>query len=157
MKTGVALVIAVIAASLIAWNWGALNAAEETPENLEQRIDQSSTATQAEMLEHVPKIVKLEYKIQESDPPSLVVTAYGEVPTAGWKQVQLLRRIYVKPPSNGIWEYDLLAQRPGGMAAQVISYVKATNTWSEYDESIQGIRVYGVGEGVHEVKFDEAK
>ncbi len=96
--------------------------------------------------------------IQTSFPPNLQITAYGEVPTGGWSKVQLLRRQYVKPPSDGIWEYDLIALRPTGAAAQVKSKVRASNTWRNYDQAIKGVRIFGIGRGVKELKFeDQAK
>lgn len=115
--------------------------------------EQAATATQDETLQRVPVIKKVEYAIQTSLPPNLLITAHGEVPTTGWSNVQLLRRVYVTPPSDGIWEYDLFALPPSGPAAQVITKVQASNTWKDYDQSIKGVRIYGVGKGVKEIKI----
>lgn len=129
-------------------------AAQETEADVStEEVDEAATASDEETLEHVPKIIKIDHVILESEPPSLLITAYGKVPTGGWKQVQLMRRIYVNPPSDGIWEYDLLAKRPTGPVIQVETLVKASNQWKDYDKSIKGVRVYGIGRGAKEIKI----
>ena len=150
MKT-VSMVIGVLFA-LAVWATFASTACAQEEETAELKIDEASKAAEADILQHVPTILKIDVQIQESDPPNLVVTAIGQVPSGGWKQVQLIRRIYVKPPADGIWEYDLLAQKPSGVATTVMTPVGAKNTWKAYDTSIKGVRVYGIGRGVKEAK-----
>jgi hypothetical protein len=99
----------------------------------------------------VEKIVDVKYFEQESDPPNLVVTVTGEVPTAGYQHPTLRRATYVAPPADGVQEYFLEATPPAGNAPQVISRVKATNTWKGVGINtswLKGIRVYGAGDGV---------
>ncbi len=99
----------------------------------------------------VAKILDVEYVEEEIKPPNLVVTATGEVPTAGYQKPTLERVTYVVPPSDGIQDYFLRATPPSGVAAQVISKVKATDTWKGYTEKapwIKGIRVHGASDGV---------
>ena len=104
----------------------------------------------------VPVILKIDYSIQKSLPPTLVVTATGQVPTLGWTNATLHRRIYIVPPADGIWEYDLHATPPSGGAGQVISTIKATNRWHDYNTAVvKGVRIYGDGPGVKEVLFGE--
>jgi len=104
----------------------------------------------------IGKILKVDYTIQKKIPPNLLVTAIGQVPTAGYTKVQLVRVIYVTPPQDGIQDYILFAVPPSGPAAQVISDVEATNQWEAYDREarwIKGFRVHGVGDGVFLMKF----
>lgn len=99
----------------------------------------------------VAKILDVAYVEQEINPPNLVVTATGEVPTAGYSKATLERVTYVAPPADGIQDYFLRATPPSGVAAQVVSRVKASNTWKGYRENapwIKGIRVHGADEGV---------
>jgi hypothetical protein len=151
------LIVALGAAVIVSFAGRLSGAADKNSdaENADQKIDESSVASEDETLEHVPIIVKIEHEIQTSDPPNLVITAYGKVPTGGWKQVQLLRRIYVNPPSDGIWEYDMLALPPSGPATQVETLVRAKNQWKAYDQTIKGVRVYGVRSGIKEVLFSK--
>lgn len=156
MKQSLAwMLVVLLAASLTSFGGRPRSAAaQETDVDVStEEIDETATASEEETLEHVPTIVKIDYAIQESEPPNLLITAYGKVPTGGWKQVQLLRRVYVKPPSDGIWEYDLLAKRPTGPVIQVETLVKASNRWKAFDKSIKGVRVYGVDRGVKEIKI----
>src|SRR5687768_13384247 len=70
------------------------------------------------VLKRVPQITDVTFELQTTEPPNLVVTAHGQVPTGGWTDVQLIRRVYEKEPADGIWEYDLLARPPAGLATQ---------------------------------------
>lgn len=42
------------------------------------------------------------------------VSALGTVPTSGWSGIALSPVYYVKPPSDGIWDFDLVADPPSG-------------------------------------------
>ena len=99
----------------------------------------------------VTKILKVDLVEQQSEPPSLVVTATGQVPTGGYSNVKLLRAVYATAPNDGIQDYFLLAERPDGIAAQVVSKVKASDTWKAYTKEapgLKGIRVHGMAGGV---------
>jgi hypothetical protein len=109
-------------------------------------------------LRRVANILDVKHAVQTTQPPNLVVTAIGEVPTGGWHDVHLIRREYVTEPADGIWEYDLLAKPPDGPATQVISQVKASDLWQKIDPNkIKGVRVFGSGEGVKTVMFGKKK
>lgn len=99
----------------------------------------------------VTTILSVDYAIQESFPPTLVVTAVGQVPTGGWSGAKLTRRTYAKPPTDGIYEYDLTAVPPDGFATQVISKVTAKDNWKDPPKGLKAIKVHGVGKGVKTV------
>lgn len=108
----------------------------------------------------VKNILKVEYKVQKSYPPNLVVTAIGEVPTGGFDKVKLVRATYATPPKDGIQDYTLFAEPPSGPAIQVISQVEATDRWKGYNKEapwIKGIRVHGVDGGVVVKMFPKPK
>src|SRR5689334_11380712 len=96
------------------------------------------------LIRRVPIINDVKYELQTSEPPNLVVTVEGTVPTGGWTEVQLVRRIYETEPVDGIWEYDLLAKPPSGPATQALTKVKASDTWEKIDpqKKLKGLRVY---------------
>lgn len=101
----------------------------------------------------VKKILKVEFAVETIDPPNLIVTVTGQVPTGGYdkNKVNLVRVAYVTPPADGIQDYVLFAVPPSGFATQVISEVKAGNRWKGYAKEapwIKGIRVHGADEGV---------
>ena len=107
----------------------------------------------------VGKILSVEYDIEKSNPPNLVVRATGQVPTSGYRDEQLVRAVYTKAPADGIQDYYLMATPPNGPAATVLSVVKGKNRWNAYtDEApwLMGIRVHGIGDGVVLVHFDKS-
>jgi hypothetical protein len=90
---------------------------------------------------HVPVVKKV--ALQYDGVASITVTANGEVPTGGYTNVVLVQRVYVKPPADGIWEFDMFACKPSGIVIQVITPVSATIKWEGPPRSLKGIRVYG--------------
>jgi hypothetical protein len=90
----------------------------------------------------------------DKDKKKLTVTAVGQVPTGGWKDAKLTPRATKEAPKDGIYEYDLTAVRPEGIATQVISKVKASHTWENPPKDMKGIKVYGSTEA-KTVKFDK--
>ena len=109
------------------------------------------------MMERVLRVKVVCFVIERSDPPNLIVTAEGEVTTGGWTEAQLLRREYVRGPTeDDLWEYDLIAKPPDGPVTQQIGTVKASHRWEGFNEpSVRGVRVFGVGRGAKEVRFTE--
>jgi hypothetical protein len=102
--------------------------------------------------EVVKKVLSVDTKLEVTKPPVLIVTAVGEVPTGGWTGARLTRRTYIKPPADGVYEYDLTAVPPTGAATQAISKVKAKDEWKDPPEGVKGVKVYGVGDGIKAVQ-----
>ncbi len=92
-------------------------------------------------LVHVPVIKEIQIKYDGTK--SIEITASGEVPTSGYKNHVLKRRVYVIAPADGIWEYDLYTCKPGGIVAQVVTAVSAKDKWESPPRSLKGIRVFG--------------
>jgi hypothetical protein len=93
----------------------------------------------------VPKVISAKLALAKG---SLTVTAVGEVRTAGYTKPTLTRVTYIKQPDDGIQDYTFEAVPPDGVAAQVISEVKASDTWESLPDWVRGVRIHGVGEGV---------
>jgi hypothetical protein len=115
-------------------------------------LDDRSTP-ETERLQHVPEILSVEAQVLQRNPPTLVVTAVGQTPTTGWTNVQLVRRIYVTAPADGMWEYDLLGVKPTRVVAPTLQQFKRRNNWDDFDKTTKGIRVYGIGQGVKEIRL----
>jgi hypothetical protein len=60
------------------------------------------------------------YFMYKTNPPILVISAVGTVPTSGWKNGQLSPWIYIAPPKDGIQDFDFVADPPTTFALQVI-------------------------------------
>ncbi|OAT18849.1 hypothetical protein M979_1673 [Buttiauxella noackiae ATCC 51607] len=50
----------------------------------------------------------------------VVITVSGNLPTSGWGPVNLSPYIYISDPSDGVWDFGLIAKEPVGMVLQVI-------------------------------------
>jgi hypothetical protein len=99
----------------------------------------------------VNKILHVGFAEEESDPPNLVVKVTGQVPTAGYGKVRLVRANYANPPEDGIQDYFLLAIPPSDAAAQVISEVDASDKWVGYRKVapwLRGVRIHGMDDNV---------
>ena len=99
----------------------------------------------------VKKILNVDLAVEQSDPPNLVVTATGQVPTAGYGNVRLVRANYAAPPEDGIQDYFLLAAAPPTRAAEALSEVQASDKWANYAKAapwLKGIRVHGIDDSV---------
>ena len=79
---------------------------------------------------------------------ALTVEAVGEVNTGGYTKPTLKRVTYIKQPDDGIQDYTLQATPPAGPATQVISRVKASDTWPALPAWVKGVRIHGAGNGV---------
>ena len=87
----------------------------------------------------------------------LNVTAVGEVPTGGYTKAMLTRVTYIKAPDDGIQDYEFSALPPAGLATQVISQVKASDTWSGPSAWVKGVRIRGDCDGVLVKMLGEGK
>jgi len=125
----------VIAASLVALVPGQIGASVATAQEGKGKAGEGCN------LVHVPVIKDIQLKYDGMK--SIEITVTGEVPTAGYKGHVLIRRVYVMPPADGIWEYDMFTCKPGGIVAQVITPVVAKETWESPPRNLKGIQVYG--------------
>lgn len=72
--------------------------------------------------------------------PNLYVAALGEVPTTGWSNIMLLPRVYVNPPTDGIWDFDFVGS-PAGIAADIVLPVHASYA-GHAPKWVKGVRVH---------------
>ncbi|VTR97228.1 hypothetical protein [Tuwongella immobilis] len=108
----------------------------------------------------VKKILSVDYSIQKINPPNLVVSVVGQVPTGGYTKPTLVRTIYVTPPEDGIQEYTLMVVPPTGVVTNALAKVKAEDTWKGYTKEapwVKGVRILGVGKGILEKRFTDPK
>ncbi|MDB5935265.1 MAG: hypothetical protein JWQ01_2609 [Massilia sp.] len=108
------------------------------------------------MSRKVYQVSSVHVSISKVQPPRLHVSVAGQVSTGGWKGPELVPRIYVRPPSDGIQEFDFLATPPAGMAIQVILPISASVD-IEQVEWIKGVRVYSATNSVETSITDESR
>jgi len=87
-------------------------------------------------------IKKLSLAILKKNPPILHIQAEGQTRTSGYTKVRLTPRVYVKPPADGIYEFDFNANPPTKKSLDVLTDVKASYDWDNFPKTLKGIKVY---------------
>ena len=103
-------------------------------------------------------------RLSKKNPPDLLVSAEGEVPTSGWKNPALTGRLYINPPKDGIQDFDFVAERPSGIVLTVILPIQADTVVADIDianywgkgRQLRGVRVHAATNFV-EVLLDSKK
>ncbi len=72
---------------------------------------------------------------------SVLVTAVGDVPTSGWANAKLEPFIYVIPPLDGIYDFQFVAEKPGGITQQVVTPIEVKDFKIALAPKMKGIRV----------------
>jgi hypothetical protein len=80
--------------------------------------------------------------ILKTNPPILVIQATGTVGSTGWKNGKLIPFIYVRPPADGIYEFDFVADQPTGLTLPVLLPITAEGQWENFPPNLKGIKVY---------------
>jgi hypothetical protein len=73
--------------------------------------------------------------------PSLILIALGQFPGTGWGQAQLLPRVYVITPVDGIYDFDMVARKPI-QHDLALSFRTAVSVWPDFSDNMKGIRVH---------------
>ncbi|MFL5297892.1 MAG: hypothetical protein ACJ798_16065 [Phenylobacterium sp.] len=72
---------------------------------------------------------------------SLDMTAAGSVPSAGYNNAGFLKRIYAAAPKDGIYEMDVVADRPATAGAAVVTPIEVKGAWQQYPaDRVKGVR-----------------
>ena len=74
-------------------------------------------------------------------PDSLPLKASGKTPTAGYYDLAFVPRINAAPPPDGIYDVDIVAYKPQGVAAQAVTPVESKGEWANYPKArLKGVR-----------------
>jgi len=79
------------------------------------------------------------------EPPHVMITARGTVPTQGWSNAELVPFVYLVPPADGIQEFCFVAEPPTEIVPQVLTPIVATYTIDPLSEQGVGTSPQGVG------------
>ncbi|MEO8115090.1 MAG: hypothetical protein ABI655_11950 [Phenylobacterium sp.] len=75
-----------------------------------------------------------------NSPGYLTLTAQAEFPAAGYANLGFLPRIYAAPPPDGVYEVDVVGDKPAA-GGQVVTTVPVRGGWSHYPEArLKGVR-----------------
>lgn len=108
-------------------------------------------------MEHISRLNELtDFFVLKTNPPTFVVTLAGEVISGGWTNIHISPRIYIDPPTDGIWEFDVFGDPPRGPAARYIAPVDASLTWQQPDKDFRGMRFIAEENDLELVIYPEA-
>jgi hypothetical protein len=99
-------------------------------------------------------VIDVKY-VWDDNKKGLTITATGQVPTGGWKDAKLVRRVTKDAPKDGVYEFDLTAVRPTGIVTQALSKVTAIEKWMDPPADLKAVKVYGAGDGAKTVKIEK--
>ena len=78
--------------------------------------------------------------ISIGSPGALLMDAHGSTPMAGYKNLAFLPRINAAPPKDGVYEVDVVGDRPGAGPAAVTA-VEVKGDWTPYPaEHLKGVK-----------------
>jgi hypothetical protein len=94
------------------------------------------------MEKKILEVTGITLAVLESFPPKLLITASGTVSTGGWSNPKLNPYIYIQAPPDGIYDFDFVADPPGGVATQVISTIEAVYIRENLTPDVKGVRIH---------------
>lgn len=100
------------------------------------------------MLLKIYSVKTVKVALAKSIPPLLIVTAEGSVNSSGWKDGQLSPRVYIRPPEDGIQDFDFLARPPAGFVRPVVTDISAEDVYGRMPGWLKGIRVHSANNAV---------
>jgi hypothetical protein len=71
---------------------------------------------------------------------AIEMTASGSVPGAGYKNPGFLKRILYATPKDGIYEMDVVADRPAAPGAAAATPIEARGPWEHPNDGVKGVR-----------------
>ena len=97
----------------------------------------------------VMSVTSVALQLRKSQPPQLVISVTGKVPTSGWKNGELLAWRYAVAPADGIQDFEFVATPPEGIVLTVVSpicaeldsFVDVDNYWGP-EQPLRGVRVH---------------
>lgn len=109
----------------------------------------------------VSSVKSATYALLKKNPPDLVISAEGEVPTSGWNNGALGAWIYIQPPQDGIQDLDFIAEKPSGVILPKVSSISGDAVFADIDfenfwgkgKPLNGFRIHSQS-NVLEVKIN---
>lgn len=100
------------------------------------------------MAQKVLRVDTVDIRLLKSNPPQLQIIAHGTASTPGWTNPQLL--LLEKVPADGIYEFDFVAEPPGGIVPQVLVPISASFRFTEIPPDLKGVRINAATNSIEE-------
>ena len=89
----------------------------------------------------VYSIESVSLSVTAANPPALTITVKGENLNSNYSGIKLDPFVYVQPPPNGIWEFNMIGEVPP-ITDNIITHVSAQLEW-QAPAGAKGVKVYG--------------
>jgi hypothetical protein len=88
------------------------------------------------------EVTSVSFALTKSLPPGLIIHSTGKVSSSGWSNARLVPYVYLAPPQDGIWDFDLIATPPEKIALTVICPISASEFIEPMPSWCRGVRVH---------------
>jgi hypothetical protein len=90
----------------------------------------------------------------KTSPPGLIVSVRGRATSSGWSDARLAEYVYLRPPADGVQDFDVVAERPAPgtvvlreptpiTAERTLAPIDVTNYWGP-GLPLKGVRCHAV-------------
>lgn len=109
-----------------------------------------STARSQQMYAGQEPIAKIDSaSISVGKAGTLDMTAKGSVDMAGYKNATFLPRINAGPPEDGVYEVDVVADKPATPGAPAATPIEVKGAWAPYpSDHLKGVKFFAKGNSV---------
>ncbi|MPW31891.1 hypothetical protein F9L16_23325 [Agarivorans sp. B2Z047] len=84
----------------------------------------------------------VELTLLKNFPTQLSIVVFGSASTLGWTNTKLVPHVYITPPSDGFFEFDLVGTPPSGVAGEMITPIVISHVMTDIPAEFKGARVY---------------
>ena len=94
--------------------------------------------------QRIMNVTEIHFERQKSNPVQYLVWAEGKVPSLAWTGGRLDARMYIRPPEDGIQDFDFVATPPSKPSGTAIAPIESAKLQLPDDGWIRGFRVHAV-------------
>ena len=90
------------------------------------------------------RVEDVDATLDRSVPGQVIAHVRAETTTSGWLNPQFVPLTNNEPPNDGIYDFVLTAERPGGVVLQQITPFTAELVWRNPPPDVKAIRIHAV-------------
>jgi hypothetical protein len=91
--------------------------------------------------EPVASLISVKIERMPQNPDELRISALAWVSTLGWTDPELVPRTYVRPPDDGIYDLDFVAEPPRGPVGQALARMEVKHNFRA-SPGLKGVRIH---------------
>lgn len=90
------------------------------------------------------RIENVDAALDRTQPAQIVARVRAETTSSGWLNPEFVPFVYNEPPKDGIYEFVLTGERPGGIVLPRTTPLHAELVWRNPPPDVKGIRIHAV-------------